>query len=133
VKVSSPDGQTWRISRRWLPWRPRKREIEGDIPTEADDPIGCLVLALLGLFVLPVVGVGVVFALELLAVLVLLPFAVLGRVVFGRRWHVEARRGFRLHYEEEAGSWVAARERILSLAGEIQRGEVPPAAFGRRF
>jgi hypothetical protein len=134
VKVTDPDGLTWRVRRRWLPWRLRRREPEVDPgPTGGgpEDLVVGVVVALLALLV-PVVLVVVFAAFEALLLLVLLPFALLGRVLLGRRWTVEVRRGWTPWWEEQADDWSTAGVRIHALAEEIRRGAVPLQVLGRR-
>ena len=131
MKVQDPSGQTWRVTRRWVPWRPRLREPGGgdlDLVSAAEGPISFVVLLLLGLFVVPVVMVGVVFVGELL--LLLLPFAVLGRMLFGQHWWVEAREGFAPRWEAEAGTWQEAGALIRRTASSIANGDGPLPNLG---
>lgn len=126
MKVTDPDGQVWRVTRRWMPWRPRPRRADRDLWLDgADDPITFLLFLVIGLFVLPVVLGGLFFALELLLLLTLVPFVAIGRIAFGRQWWIEARQGFRPYWEGQAGTWRQSRERIEKLAGDIERGDHP--------
>ena len=130
MKVVDPAGQTWRVSRRWMPWR-RKAHVDnwGDVPTVdglGDDPISSIIGGLLLLLLIPFVVLAVLVALELLLLLLLLPFVVLGRVVLGRHWRVEARRGWDPVWEDEAGDWGESGRRIEAVAELIRRGELPP-------
>lgn len=135
--MSDPDGQTWRVSRRWLPLPARARRRVRDSGAGGGWPAdggtdggsdcgpdggsdggsyggsdgwgfdlsdgGDLVGLVLGLVLLAVVAVLAPLLLpvvELVVLVVLLPFAVLGRVLLGRRWTIEVRRGWRpVHYE----------------------------------
>jgi hypothetical protein len=154
VKVTDPSGQTWRVSRRWVPWRPRFRDVESsnlldfgnggggsggdggssggggggfDIDLgEALVIIAVVIAAIVFLIFVAPVLLAIVFALaEWLIVLVVLPIAVAGRVIFGRKWHVEVRRGWRAWCEVEAGDWTASTVKIHELADAVRRGEVP--------
>lgn len=73
----------------------------------------------------PVVFAALFAAVELLLLLVVLPLAVLGRVLFGRKWRVEVRRGWRAHHEELVGDWQRSGLRIHELAREIEGGRMP--------
>lgn len=114
--VTAPDGTRWRVRRRWLerPARtprprlrlPRRPTLEdgldaasmlpdpGGFADAADDPLtalalvlGAVLLGLLAAFVLlPLLGV----ALELAVPLVLAGAGLLGRVLLGRPWTIEA-------------------------------------------
>ncbi|GGD15011.1 hypothetical protein [Nocardioides daphniae] len=138
MKVTDPHGRVWRVSRRWVPWR-RRGELSdhGELPSlldgDADDPIGCAVW-LVGLVItLPLVVLtlaALAFSLvELLLLAVLLPFAVLARVAFGRRWHVEVRHGFERVWEAEAGTWSDSRVAIAAQGEHLRRGEHPAQAM----
>ncbi|CAM3489058.1 hypothetical protein NODU109028_19260 [Nocardioides dubius] len=132
MKVRTPDGQRWRVSRRWVPWRRRTRSMDpGGLDVGfGDDPIS-LVLGILALIVLiPVLLLGLIALLEMLLLVVLLPVVIVARVVFGRRWYVEVRRGFRPWCEEAGGDWAASRARIAELAAEIEAGQIPAQTLG---
>lgn len=132
MKVRDPEGRTWRVTRRWLPWRPRRRQgLDPRLMIEAADGLAALVVFLvLGLIVLPLLSIVVVLALEWLLVLLVLPVVVLLRIAFGHRWWVEARIGFRPYWEEEVGTWAQSRDRIRSVAGAIERGDPPHRTLG---
>ncbi|WP_185996070.1 hypothetical protein [Nocardioides campestrisoli] len=134
MKVVDAHGQVWRVSRRWVPWR-RRGEFSDSadgldfLDAEPDNPIGCL-LWLVGLVVaiptLTVMLIGLTFTVvELVLLAVLLPFAILGRVLFGRHWYVEVRHGFERVWEAEAGDWAASREEIHANADRLRRGDHP--------
>jgi hypothetical protein len=134
MKVVDPEGRTWRVTRRWLPWRPRRRMMDPDLIADgADDPIGCLVMLVLGLVVLPLLSIVVILAAEMLLLLLLLPFVVTARMAFGRKWWVEARLGYRAHAEEEVGSWRASAHRIREIASAIERGDPPLQTLGSKL
>ena len=109
--MTAPDGTQWRVRRRWversLPdlrhrWRSNREEISGGDLLEGawnidfgqafqgDSPaavIAAIVLLVIVVFVLlPLLGV----ALELIALVFLLGSGLIGRVLFGRPWIVEA-------------------------------------------
>lgn len=130
MKVTDPSGQTWRVSRRWAPWRPRLRDVGGaaqDAAWWAGDPADVAIWMFF--FVLSVLApllLALAFApVELALLAVALPVAVLGRVVFGRKWHVEVRRGWRPWTEVLAGSWAQSGIRIVEIAGAVRRGDLP--------
>ncbi|MBF4161760.1 hypothetical protein [Nocardioides acrostichi] len=133
MKVRSPDGRTWRVTRRWVPWRRRVRDVDApDLPVDGlgDDPISMIVGVIALIILLPFIVIALIAAVELLLVLLLLPFAVLGRVIFGRAWHVELREGFKPYFEEQAGDWQASGLRIHSLADEVRQGHLPQRTLG---
>ena len=131
MKVRTPQGQTWRVGRRWLPWRRRLKGALDNVPDFGvgplgDDPISAIIGIVLLIVALPFIVLALVAGLEFLLVLVLLPFAVLARMVFGRHWTVVARRGWKPWSEEPAGDWQQSGTRIHELADGIRRGGVPP-------
>lgn len=136
MKVTDPSGQTWRVSRRWLPWRRRASKKDVDPLDAIDfvdaDPASWAVAAVFFFLalLLPVVLLAVLVAVELLLLLALLPFAVLARVLFGRHWRVELRRGWTPWHEEEAGGWQASGLRIHDLAADLRRGAIPVRTLG---
>ena len=136
MKVTSPDDVTWRVTRRWMPWRRRIRDTTDRLPTLpdggiGDDPVSMIIGLLLLIVLLPFLLLMLVAGLELLLILAAMPFAVAGRVVFGRRWTVEVRRAWEPHSEEQVGSWRHTGLRIREIAQQIERGQVPPGTLGR--
>ncbi len=131
VKVTDPDGQTWRVSRRWVPWRRRLKGAMGaapDLPFPGlgDDPVSAVIGIILLIIMLPFLLLALLASVEFLAVLVVLPFALLGRALFGNHWTVEVRRGWRPHWETAAGDWQGSGLRIHEVAADIERGALPP-------
>ena len=133
--VVDPEGRTWRIRRRWLShsvsWRgPRDLTPPGpdllDAGLLADD-LGCLpaigivvtcavAVALALFFVLP----AIVFAVELVAVLLLLLLGALARIVLRRPWTVEARvKGTNQGREWKVVGWRASGELVETLAERV--------------
>ena len=94
-----------------------------------DDPVSAVIGIVLLVIALPFVVLALVAGVEFLLVLVVLPFAVLGRALFGRHWTVEVRRGWRPYWETLAGDWQESGLRIHATADEIRRGELPPATL----
>lgn len=137
VKVRDPQGQTWRVTRRWVPWRRRlKGSLDAlpDLPggtSLGDDPVSLVIGLVLLVLLLPFLLLGLVAGLELLLLLAVFPFALLGRVLLGRHWTVEVRRGFRPFWEQEAGDWQASGVRIHEVADAIRRGDPPAQTLGR--
>jgi hypothetical protein len=125
MKVSDPTGQVWRVSRRWVPWR---RRLKGWLSESfgwlsvGDDIVSIVILVVVGVPVLVITAIA--FA-ELLLLLLLLPFVLLGRVLLGRHWTVEARKGFTILWEEPSGDWRTSAERIADVAAAIERGALP--------
>ena len=142
MKVRTPGGQVYRVTRRWVPWQRKSRRLSLDgfeLPISApsgDDPISAILMVLWLIIALPiivvVVAVMLLTGIELLLLLAVLPFAVGARVVFGRHWAVEVRRGFTPIHEEPAGSWTASGVRIKELAREIESGSVPADTLAKQ-
>lgn len=133
--MRDPQGQVWRVTRRWVPWRRRLKDSldsAPDLPFDGlgDDPISAIVGIVLLIILLPFLVLALVAGLELLLILLVLPFAVLARVLFGKHWHVEVRRGFTPVHEVEAGDWQASGLKIHELAGLLERGDTVPQTLG---
>ncbi|WP_193610597.1 hypothetical protein [Nocardioides lijunqiniae] len=128
MKVQDPTGQTWRVTRRWVPWRRRLKGVMANMPSGpglGDDPVSAVIGLIFLVILLPFLVLAVVAALELLLLLLVVPFALLARVLLGRHWTVEARRGFTIWYDEPAGDWQSSALRIHSLADALRRGDIP--------
>lgn len=139
MRIIDPRRQTWRVSRRWVPWR---RKVSGwsdiwglvpDLPG-GDDPISAtistIVLILFAPIVIAAVLLTILAAVEFIAILALIPLLVLVRVLFGRHWIVEVRQGFTPWYEQAVGDWSASRKAIATFADAIRRGDLPPRTLG---
>ena len=131
MRVEAPDGADWRVHRRWLPWRPRRRRISREDVADAvggltpDDVGGLLVLLVvlgLAVLVLPVLLVGGLLALEVALVVLLLPLVTAGRAVLVGRWPVEVVRDGRVVHVESLRGWTASGHRVHELAEEVRRG-----------
>ncbi|MCD4524562.1 hypothetical protein [Nocardioides sp. cx-173] len=128
MKVKDPTGQTWRVTRRWVPWRRRLKGALSDLPSGpglGDDPVSMVIGLVFLVVMIPFLILVLVAALELLLLLLVVPFALLGRALFGQHWTVEARHGFHIWYEEPAGDWQSSGIRIHALADDLRRGEIP--------
>lgn len=130
VKVKAPNGQTWRVSRRWVPWRRRLKGASEYLPgpnlPSGDDPISMVITVIMLVLFLPILLVVLLSGIELLLVLLVLPFAVLGRVLFGQEWTIEARHGWIPWWEAKAGDWRASGQAIRDVATAIEKGVLPP-------
>lgn len=145
--VEDPSGETWRIKRRWLPWRLRKRDV--DIQPDgspgiagADDLVIALVVFIVMLLVLlfaPIVVVLAIFVAELMLLLLLLPLFVVLRAAFVARWPIEAWHGDNLVHAEAVRGWGSSHRRMVELADNVRLGTWPvpspdlrgPARFRR--
>ncbi|WP_418060052.1 hypothetical protein [Pimelobacter simplex] len=132
MKVRDPEGQTWRVTRRWVPWRRRLKGVDADTgPLDwgnglGDDPISAVLAIVLLIIALPFILLGLFVALEFLLLLLLVPFATLVRVAFGAHWTIEARRGFSIWWDAPSGSWGESGRRIQDVARAIEEGDLPP-------
>ena len=129
MKVEDPQGRTWRVSRRWLPWR-RKAHIGqwGDVPGGGglgDDPISMIIGIFLLILLIPFMILAIFVALEMLLLVLLLPFAILGRMLLGRHWRVEVRERWAFAWETEAGDWARSGRAIEHIAEGLRQG-MPP-------
>lgn len=134
-RVIAPDGRRWRVGRRWLPWRPRKRDIDlADIPIPPIDDglLVALVIVVAGFvlgIVLSLLAIVVVFATEWLLVALIVPLAALWRLAWRKPWTVYAITGKRVVLRRAVG-WSASKAMVVALAEEIEgrgRDETGPA------
>lgn len=133
MTVQDPAGETWRVRRRWLPWRPRLREGAFDLGAQVGDVAdGPLVLFLLGLVLIPVVVVLAVFVAEIALVLLVLLVLTLARSIFIGRWPIEISRGRVLVHAESVRGWSDSGRRMQELADRIRLGDPPRPARRHR-
>jgi len=133
MHVAALDGRAIRVRRRWVPWRPRKRQFEGfdafDIIGGADDPvsfIGLLVLAIvLALFGGIILTLAVLASEALLLVALLIPLLAVARMLWILPWIVEATNGDTVLGTVPVRGWRDSRDRIRDIADAYQRGQDP--------
>jgi hypothetical protein len=135
MKVQTPTGETFRIHRRWLPWRRRADKAMDWLPSDAnvfdsvgDDPVSLVIGAI---FLIPGVVILAFFIGEFLLLLLLLPFFVLARSVFGTPWIIEVTHQREVVHAERAQGWGASHDQIERLAAAISAGELPPGVLER--
>jgi hypothetical protein len=136
VKVTGPDGATYSIYRRWLPWRWRRR-----ISARPWDSVGlgldagpedlggmalALILTVVVALVAPILLLVLLSGIEFLLLLIVLPLSVLGRLVFRQHWHVEVRRQRHLICDIDSGDWATSRTVIADLAERLRLGRLDP-------
>lgn len=126
MKVSDLSGQTWRVSRRWVPWTRRQAD---RAPNETVLTVAAVVTVLL-LFVAPLLVLGLLVAAQLLLFLLLLPLAAAYRLVFERHWMVEVRQDWDPWTEVDGGSWNESATVIRRLSEEIRSGDIPERTLG---
>lgn len=135
--VVDPEGRQWKVRRRWfhqtVPWRGPKGDSALDLfdgaslaGDAADMPVvGGIMIGIFALLVavLAVVLVipGLIFILELMAVLLIVGLSVVGRILFRRPWTVEARlAGTNEVHEWAVVGWRASGELVKSVAERLQ-------------
>jgi hypothetical protein len=131
MKVETPAGERYRIHRRWLPWRRRARadaldwlpDLPGPDLDVGDDPIGLVIVAIL---LIPLLAILALVLGEVLLLLLLLPFFVLARSVFGTPWVIEVSQGHKILHLEAVQGWGASTRRIERLASQVRGGQLPP-------
>lgn len=131
MRVRDLDGNTWRVGRRWLPWRrkvrhdPDVRDFDvPDIGGLIDDLPGFLAALVIGVVVvitLPLILLALTSLIELSLLLALLPVVVLFRVAFRRPWTVQviAPNGSVTVAEPVVG-WRESGERVQALARSLR-------------
>jgi len=130
--VSALDGRAIEVRRRWLPWKPRLRDVDPhfvDLTGGADDPLGFLVALVLGLVATVALAAVLPFAVlasEFLLVLALLvPLLVLARLFWMLPWIVEATNGDTLLGIDKVRGWRDSSDRIRDIAAAYERGQDP--------
>ena len=128
-EVQDASGHTWRVKRRWLPWRRRAKPGEFDLTFDvldaADDPISLVVCIVISIIVIPLLFVFGFLLAEALLLLLLFPIAVLFRIAFIRSWPIEVWQGKKLLEQESVKGWRASSERIHDLVNEIRLRHSP--------
>lgn len=138
MKVTTVGGATWRVRRRWWPWR---RAVRGGrtvmqvldtmnglfgVDSLVGLPVwlGLLVLVLWVLLLVPATVLLAAMALEALAALVVSPFVLAARAWGGAPWPVEvvARDGAVVHDERVVGRADSLR-RVRELAEHYRQVE----------
>ena len=129
MKVTDPAGRTWRVQRRWLPWRRKVRDVP-DVPVDTpfiggDDIFSAIILVVTVIILIPVILMAALMLAELLLLLLLLPLWVLVRAVRGGAWPIEVSRGKTLMWTESVHGWSASRARVRAIGQEIKVGTRP--------
>lgn len=124
MKVVDPAGETWRIKRRWLPWRRKVRDVP-DVPVDGlsmggDDLLSAVVAVVVGVILLPVIIIFAVMLAELLLLLLLLPLWLAARALLGGKWPIEVWRGKTLVGTESVKGWGPSRVRMFDIAEEVR-------------
>ena len=142
-QVTGPQGERWRVKRKWIPRKVRWRGKDRDLPDGLLDgaellsvgdelPVVGVIAAVIAalvvgialvLFVVP----ALIFLLELVLVLALVCLGAAGRVLLGRPWTVEARRvaGDEV-LEWRVRGWRASDAKVGEVADLLEAGMTPP-------
>ena len=134
VEAVSPDGTRWRVGRVWWQGRPRwRRRLEdvggdGGFPDLGGDDLAGLALAvvlgLLLLLVVPFLLPAVVFAVELVLLLLLGGLALAARVLLVRPWTVRATSATGQVVTRQARGWRASGRAVEELAASVRAGRL---------
>ena len=139
--ASSTPWEAWTVRRKWihrrLKWRGTStRSIDfldgADVVTLGDDlPVVGMILVAVALLLLAIVAVlfiipALIFLAELLIIVTIVGLGLLGRLLFGRPWTVEAQqqpggRGF----EWKVRGWRASGELVHAVASRLRANGVP--------
>jgi hypothetical protein len=135
VKVSAPDGRTWKVGRRWFPRRKRlgRADVSDAWPDFLDldgglDDLGvvgtiiaAILLVIVAIFLALVLFNVIAIALELLLLVLLLLAGVFARVVLRRPWIVQARSGDAV-LEWPVAGWRPSGRKIADVAEQLRSG-----------
>ncbi|MGE4426237.1 MAG: hypothetical protein AB7G37_07290 [Solirubrobacteraceae bacterium] len=141
MPITDPQGQAWKVRRRWLPWRRRIRDVPDgpiDVGHLGDDPISMVIGVIALILAIPALVVLTILLAELLLLIVLLPVVVLLRMVAPVPWTIEAsvRTAERPSWLPDAWSsrylssvrgWRGSTRRMDAIASDLRAGRLPPA------
>jgi len=123
VKVTDPAGDTWRVRRRWLPWRRRVKDVDL-APVDGVPDLDGVALVILAALLLPLVVFFALVVAEIFLLLMLVPVVALVRAVVLRRWPIAVRREKSHVWDESVRGWRGSRDRMRAIADAVARGEV---------
>lgn len=151
-RLVTPDGATWTVRRRWLPWRrpislremlhsPSTDDTNTDATPaqEAKEPgivlrvlqltVGVVLWLIIGagkliFYTLAVVLVLVIWLLDSALQLVVLPFILLARATGLARWPVQVERDYKHVRTEYADGFAAAQTLREDLSGQVAAGAI---------
>lgn len=143
--VVTPDGDTWKVGRRWLPFRPRHdrfdvvESVDAGSVAEGDDPLSFLLLFILSVvlwvvltLVFAVVVAVIALVVEAVVAALVLVVAAAGRVVLRRPWTVVARcvKGLPRRHTWAIVGWRASGKMVDDVARSLAEGTALPPAIG---
>ena len=157
-RLVAPDGATWTVRRRWLPWRrpislremmqsPSDPSSEGTdaapLEENAEPGIALRILQLtVGVVLWLIIGAGklifytlavvlvlVIWLLDTALQLVVLPAMLIARATGVARWPVQVEREYKHVRTEYADGFTAAETLRADLSGQVEAGAITaPAA-----
>jgi hypothetical protein len=136
VNVEDPSGRAWRVKRRWLPWRLRRRDPSdfvdfsgGDFsPDDLVIGLAIFVGMVIVVVLVPFVAVLAIVVAEIFVLLLLLPLFVVLRAAFVARWPIETWRGDQLVHAEAVRGWSDSHRRMVEIVDGIRLGKGPHGA-----
>lgn len=147
VMTPTPSGVPVKtvIGRRWMPWRSRTREWTSSawdlVPTGpansvGDDPVsavlGLIWFVLVLPFMIPALLMTPLFLIESLLQWIVMPFAILLRMMGVLDVEVDARQAGGFKHVERVSGWGAAKERMREIAHLAAQGAPPPYRYRGR-
>jgi hypothetical protein len=138
--VTDPNGMRWKVRRRWTPrWVPRPQwrggflgDMSGGFDWIPDFGLdgGFIAFLLFGGIIFVLVAIPLLlFGIELLVACCVIAAGLIGRLLLGRPWRVEARSmaggGFERVIELEASGWRGSRRLIETLKSDLVAGREP--------
>lgn len=141
-RATDPNGHEWTVRRKWvhrqLRWRGTRGSRALDLMDGADFadlggdlPVVGLILTAIAVLLVAIVAViliipALIFVAELLIVVGLVGLGLMGRVLLGRPWTVEAHMEGTDHtYEWKARGWRASTELVQTLANHLRETGLP--------
>lgn len=135
TRVTDPHGREWMIRRKWVHRRLRWRGTRGagdlldgaDLAALGGDlPIVGVILVAIAVLLVAIAAVlfivpALLFVGELLIIVAIVGFGVVGRVLFGRPWTVEARRTDDTEaFEWKVSGWRASGDLVRSVSDQLR-------------
>jgi hypothetical protein len=140
IRVTDPHGDEWEVRRKWvhrrLRWRGKRGA--GDLMDGADLaglggdlPVVGVVLTAIALLLFAIAAVlfivpALIFIVELLVIVAIVGLGVMGRVLFGRPWTVEARRSDDTEaIEWKVSGWRASQDLVHEITDHLRATGLP--------
>lgn len=141
TRAMDPRGNEWVVRRRWVHRRLRWRGQRGTgdlldgadlIGFGGDLPVVGVIFTVVALLLFAVAAVllivpALIFVAELLIVVAIVGLGLVGRVLLGRPWTVQARNlATGSAYEWKISGWRASRELVTSITDQLRTAGLPP-------